>query len=87
MAHKTEAPHWLDQPRNVKRLWRGFLFVMVLIVLAQWLVEMHPHFEVEAVFGFGAWFGFIACAALIVIAKVVALVLKRPDTYYGPHDD
>jgi hypothetical protein len=61
--------------------------VLVLTVLAELLVHLHPHFEIESVFGFHAWFGFMACAAMIVVAKGLALVLKRPDTYYGKRDD
>jgi hypothetical protein len=80
-------PHWLDQPRNVKRLWRGFLAVLVLTVLAEGLVTLHPHFAVEALFGFHAAFGFIACALMIAVAKVLALLLKRPDTHYARDDD
>lgn len=82
-----DASHWLDKPRNVKRLWRGFLVVLALTVLAELLVHLHPQFEIESVFGFSAWFGFMACAAMIVVAKALALVLKRPDTYYGRRDD
>ena len=83
----SKASHWLDEPRNVKRLWRGFLVVLALTVLAELLVHLHPQFELESVFGFSAWFGFFACAAMIVVAKVLALALKRPDTYYGKRDD
>jgi hypothetical protein len=82
-----ETPHWLDEPRNVKRLWRAFLVVLVLTVGAELLVHLHPHFEIESVFAFSAWFGFGACAAMIVVAKALALMLKRPDTYYGKRDD
>lgn len=82
-----EGPHWLDQPRNVKHLWRGFLAVLALTVLAELVVHLHPQFEIESVFGFSAWFGFMACAAMIAIAKALALVLKRPDSYYGRDDD
>lgn len=85
MAMKTK--HWLDEPRSVKLLWRLFLAVLVLTVLAELAVAMHPHFEIESLFGFHAWFGFIACAAMIVVAKGLALLLKRPDTYYGKHDE
>jgi hypothetical protein len=81
------APHWLDRPRNVKRLWRAFLAVLALLVLAELAVHLHPHFEIESIFGFSAWFGFAACVAMIVAAKGLALVLKRPDTYYGRRDD
>jgi hypothetical protein len=82
-----EKTHWLDQPRNIKRLWRGFLLVLVLTVLAEFLVPMHPHFAIESVFGFNAWYGFVVCALMIVVAKGLALVLKRPDTYYGKDND
>jgi hypothetical protein len=77
-----ERTHWLDQPRNVKRLWRAFLVVLALTVLAEAVVQLHPHFAVESIFGFHAWFGFLACAAMIVVAKALALALKRPDSYY-----
>lgn len=82
-----EKPHWLDQPRNVKLLWRGFLVVLVLTVLAEFLVPMHPHFAIESIFGFNAWYGFLVCALMIVVAKGLALLLKRPDTYYGKDND
>jgi hypothetical protein len=82
----TDA-HWLDKPANVKKLWRGFLLVLALLVAAEAFVDLHPHFEIEAIFGFNAWFGFAGCAAMIVVAKALALLLKRPDTYYGDRRD
>jgi len=82
-----ERPHWLDEPRHVRYLWRGFLAVLALTVLVELVVALHPHFGIESVFAFHAWFGFLACAAMIVVAKLLALLLKRPDTYYGPRDD
>jgi hypothetical protein len=77
---------WLDQPANVKKLWRGFLVVLALTVVAELVVHLHPHFEIESLFGFAAWFGFGACAAMIAVAKGLALLLKRPDTYYDDDD-
>ena len=79
--------HWLDDPANVKRLWRGFLLVLALTVLAELLVVLHPAFAVEAIFGFNAIYGFLACAAMIIVAKVAGLVLKRPDDYYDEAGD
>jgi hypothetical protein len=87
MSIMDDTPHWLDRPRNVKRLWRGFLVVLALTVVAELAVHMHPYFEIESIFGFSAWFGFIACAAMIVVAKALAMLLKRPDSYYGERDD
>ncbi len=82
MDHPPRSTHWLDQPRNVKRLWRGFLVVLLLTVAAGLLTPLQPHFAIESVAGFHAWFGFGVCAAMIVVAKALALLLKRPDTYY-----
>lgn len=81
-----ERTHWLDRPGNVRLLWRAFLAVLVLTVAAEWLVELHPHSGIDAVYGFHAWYGLLACAAMIAVAKGLALVLKRPDTYYDARD-
>jgi len=78
--------HWLDQPRNVKLLWRAFLGVLVATVLAEFVVQLHPHFTVESLFAFHAWYGFLACALMIIVAKALAFLLKRPDTYYDRSD-
>lgn len=82
-----DKSHWLDEPRHVKLLWRIFLAVLVLIVAVGALIPLHPHFEIESTFGFYAWFGFLACGVMIVVAKAMALLLRRPDTYYREPDD
>jgi hypothetical protein len=74
--------HWLDEPRNVRLLWRIFLVVLAVTVLVEPFVDLHPRFAIERLFGFHAWYGLLACAAMILIAKVFGVVLKRRDTYY-----
>jgi hypothetical protein len=59
-----------------------FGIALVLCVLAAFLVEPHPHFPVEQLFASYAIYGFAACAALILVAKALGLLLKRADTYY-----
>lgn len=82
-----DKTHWLDHPANVRKLYRGFWAVLALMVLAEVAVHLHPHFGIESLFGFHAWFGFAACAAMIVVAKGLALWLKRPDTFYERRRD
>jgi len=82
-----DRPHWLDDPRNVRLLWRGFLVVLALVVAAELVVALHPHFAVESLFGFYAVYGFAACAVMIVGAKLLGFLLKRPDTYYEADDE
>jgi hypothetical protein len=82
--------HWLDEPRNVRLLWRLFLVVLALTVLVEAFVDLHPHFAIERLFGFHAWYGLLACAAMIVVAKALGVLLKRPDAYYDgelPRDE
>lgn len=76
--------HWLTRQSTIRRLWRVSLALLALLVLAGALVEQHPHFGIDAVFAFPAWYGFSACIALIIIAKAIGLLLKRSDDYYPP---
>ena len=74
--------HWLARPGTIRLLWRVFAAVLAATVFAELFVAHEPHFSVEGVFGFGAWYGFLACAGLILFAKGLGAFLKRPDTYY-----
>ena len=75
-------PHWLVRPATIRLLWRAFIALLALTVIAGFFVS-HDHLAgPESTFAFGAWYGFGACAALIGVAKLLAIGLKRPDTYY-----
>jgi cytosine/uracil/thiamine/allantoin permease len=74
--------HWLTRPETIRRLWRGFIAVLVAVVVAELAVDRHGVAGIDGWFGFGAWFGFLSCVALVFLAKAVGVVLKRPDDYY-----
>jgi hypothetical protein len=74
--------HWLTRASTIRRLWGVFAMVLVATVLLDLVVHHHPYFRFEGTFGFGAWFGFASCVALILAAKALGWILKRPDTYY-----
>ncbi|HEX9275367.1 MAG TPA: hypothetical protein VGA51_03080 [Casimicrobiaceae bacterium] len=74
--------HWLTRPETIRKLWRLFVAVLAAVVFVEVFVTHDAHFDVERLFGFYALFGFVACAVLIVLAKAIGVVLKRPDTYY-----
>jgi hypothetical protein len=67
-------------PRSV---WAGLVVLLVLSLGLAPLVEVHPHFEIEALPAFSAWFAALSCLGLLALAKVLALFLTRPDSYYG----
>jgi hypothetical protein len=73
--------HWLVRPTTIRRLWIGFIILLVCLVAIDPL-RHESHFAIESLLGFGAWFGFLSCVGLIAFAKALGSVLKRPDTYY-----
>jgi len=79
--------HWLTRPSTIRNLWRIFIAVLVATVAAEFFTDHEAYFGIDGTFGFNAWYGFVVCAAMIVIAKLIGIVLKRPDTYYGERDD
>lgn len=74
--------HWLTRPATIRLLWVGFILVLIVLVALDLVVAPHPHFGIDGTFGFGAWFGFLSCVALVGFAKALGALLKRPDTYY-----
>lgn len=74
--------HWLSRPSTIRRLWVVFVVVLALTVVVQLVVPVEGHFGVDGWFGFAALFGFFACVVMILVAKALGLVLKRPDDYY-----
>ena len=74
--------HWLTRESTIKRLWVLFAILLAVTVLLDLVISHHPYFGLDGTFGFGAWFGFVSCVVLIVAAKALGWVLKRPDTFY-----
>ena len=76
------SDHWLVRASTIRLLWIGSVLVLATLVLLDLVVRHHPHFGMDGTFGFGAWYGFAACVALVLAAKALGFILKRPDTYY-----
>ncbi len=82
MNEPQQTDHWLARPATIKLLWRIFIVVLVVLVLAQAFVYVKGYFGVDGWFGFGAAFGFLSCLAMVLFAKVLGYLLKRPEDYY-----
>lgn len=82
-----DTVHWLYRPANRPKLW-GFQFaILLLALLPDFFLHHHAHFPssgftLDAGFGFYAWYGFICCAVMVALAKILGIFLKRKDTYY-----
>jgi hypothetical protein len=74
--------HWLRRPETIRKLWIVFAVVLAATVAAGFAVERHALFGLDGIVGFNAWYGFLACAAMVIGARLIGLLLKRPDSYY-----
>jgi len=79
---------WLARPGTIRLLWWVFSTVLAISVAAQLVFKVKGYFGVDSWFGFGAIYGFLACLAMVLVAKALGWVLKRPaDYYHEQHDD
>ena len=81
MNDNTEL-HWLVRPNTIKNLWRGGLALLAVLVLADFVIHPHAAFGIDGSFGFYSWYGLLTCLLMILFSKLLALFLKRKDTYY-----
>jgi hypothetical protein len=58
--------------------------VLAVLVLLDLVVKHYRHFAIDGTFGFAAWFGALACFALIFLALAIGSLLHQPE---GTYDD
>jgi hypothetical protein len=82
---QEEERNWLERPSTIRKLWIAFSIVLALTVFAQFFLHLHEYFRVDDEFGFYAAYGFLSCVAMVVVAKLLGLVLKKPGDFYDDH--
>jgi hypothetical protein len=82
MTNNSKTDHWLVRATTIRWLWRIFIVVLALTVLAQLVLPVKGYFGIDGWFGFGAVYGFLACLGMVLVAKALGVVLKREENYY-----
>ena len=82
---KNEKQHLFDNPKNVSRLLWGFYIGCGILVILDFIVHRHIYTDIERIPAFYAIYGFIACVALVLMAKVLRKLVMRDENYY--HDE
>ena len=77
---------WLDDMKNVERIVYGLYGLCALLFVADFLYKKKTYVSVESFPGFYAIYGFVMCAALVICARSMRVLLKRPEDYYAPKD-
>ena len=81
MKSKKEFDYF-DRPQVKRKLWILLWGVCGLTIIPDLFTHRHPHFGFDGFIGFYALFGFVACAVLILLAKLIGRVLKVNEDYY-----
>ena len=71
-----------DNPRNVRRVVLGLTWTCVFLVGLELVVHRHLSQSLEALFGFYALYGFVACVLLVLLAAEMRKLLMRDEDYY-----
>ena len=74
---------WVDKPGSATKIIYALAVVCVLLALADFVYNKHSHFGIEHFPNFYGFYGFSMFTALILIAKVLRTIIKRPEDFYG----
>ena len=73
---------WIDDPRNIDRIVNALYGLCALLLVVDIFVSKHGPFDLEHWWGFYAFYGFIACAAFVLAAMALRMIIKKPENYY-----
>ncbi len=74
--------NWFYRKSSIRILWSIAIVILLLTILLELFATLHPHFKIEMLFGFHAVFGFVACIAMVLFAKLLGFLIKRQEDYY-----
>ncbi len=84
----NKKEYWLDNKKNVDKIWYALLSVCALSVIADFFYHKHVAHPVEdLVVGMYGWYGFIGCVFLVLSAKLLRKLLMRSENYYNETSD
>jgi len=81
-----ERPRWLDQPRNIDRIYYGLIALCVISVGADFFYAKHVHYAAEDIVGAYGIYSFVSCVVLVLAAKALRKLLKRDEEFYDADD-
>jgi hypothetical protein len=74
---------WFTKTENANKIFLVLAVFCLALFLADFTYHKHGHFHIEEIPGFYGIYGFFMFTALILVAKVLRLLIKRPENYYG----
>jgi hypothetical protein len=82
-SSQDSKEYLFDKPRNVKILFACYYSALGILLILDFFVHRHAHFQWEEWPEFYAVFGLVACVVLVLAAKyVLRPLVKRRENYY-----
>lgn len=80
---QQQRKHFFEKPDNTKRVIRIFYTICAGLLVVDVFYHRHIQHTWEQLWGFYAIYGFVACVALVLIAKELRRLVMRDERYYG----
>ncbi len=78
----NEKRFWLDDARNVKKIFYALVFICIALVISDAFYHKHTHYAFEGIFGFFGIFGFGLSFLLVLASRELRKILMRDEDYY-----
>lgn len=78
--------HVLDRPGNVRRILHLLYICCAALLLTDLFYQRHTQHDWDGWWGFYPLYGFVGCVTLVLIARLLRRILKRPEDYYDAGD-
>lgn len=73
----------IDTPKSANVIFWALAGLCVVLFLLDFTYEKHGHFEVEHIPGFYGIYGFVMFTGLILVAKALRVLIRRPEDFYA----
>ena len=85
---KDSKSYWLDNKKNVDKIWYSLIGICLISVLVDFFYHKHVTHPVEdLIVGMYGWYSFIVCVFLVLSAKLLRKILMRSENYYNETND
>ena len=74
---------WFTKTENSNKICLALVSLCLALFLADFTYDKHGHFNIEEIPGFYGVYGFFMFTTLILVAKALRTIIKRPENYYG----
>ena len=77
-----EKIYFFDKKENIQRVLYVFYALCILLLGGDLVIHRHEMHPWDTLLGFYPLFGFVACVALVLVAKEMRRWLMRDEDYY-----